>query len=315
DPQVMVGANLPIIGGGLRVATGDLFIAEACEYCNSFLSFNPTIAVILNVEEDHLDFFSGINDIIKSFHAFAKKVPPFGAVIVNADDESALAAACGLDQRVISFGIENGDVRAQNIENTGSGACFTLFHNGEELAPISLKVCGRHNVYNALAAAAAALELHISPKCIAAGLSKFTGASRRFEHKGEVHGAQVYDDYAHHPSEVRATLTAAREHTNGRIICAFQPHTYTRTMALCDDFAKALSLADVVYLTDIFAAREKNTKGITAELISDKIPGARYIPKFGDVAREILNIAEPGDLILSMGAGDVFHIAEMLVCE
>lgn len=313
NPQVMVGANLPIIGGGLRVASGDLFIAEACEYCNSFLSFYPTIAVILNVDEDHLDFFSGIDDIVASFHRFAASVPAFGAVIANADDNNAMRATEGLDQKIITFGVNSGDVMAKNIISDENGSTFTLWRNGEKLVDIKLQVSGKHNIYNALAAAAAAMELHISPKCIAAGLSKFTGASRRFEYKGECSGALVYDDYAHHPSEVSATLNAAREHKPDRIICAFQPHTYTRTNALCDDFAKALSLADIVFLADIYAAREKNTLGITSEMISSKIPSAKYVPKLCDIAEEIVKIAKPGDLILSMGAGDVYLVAEMLV--
>lgn len=314
DPQVMVGANLPIIDGNLRVASSDLFVAEACEYCNSFLSFCPTIAVILNIEEDHLDFFSGIDDIIASFHAFAQKVPSYGAVIVNADDEHACRAAEGLDQRVVSFGIERGDVTAKRICTSASGTSFTLCRNGEELVEIRLMVTGRHNVYNALAAAAAALELHVSPKCIAAGLAKFGGASRRFEYKGTCQGAEVYDDYAHHPSEVRATLAAARERNPGRIICAFQPHTYTRTRALCRDFAAALAGADVVYLADIYAAREKSIDGVTSELISSRLPGSRYVPKLSDIAEEIRKIAQPGDMIFSMGAGDIYQVADML-CE
>lgn len=314
DPQVMVGANLPIIDGNLRVASSDLFVAEACEYCNSFLSFCPTIAVILNIEEDHLDFFSGIDEIIASFHKFAEKVPSYGAVIVNADDEHACRAVEGLDQRVVSFGIERGDVMAKRICTSNGKTSFTLCRNGEELVEIRLLVTGRHNVYNALAAAAAALELNISPKCIAAGLSKFGGASRRFEYKGTCQGAEVYDDYAHHPSEVRATLAAARERNPGRIICAFQPHTYTRTRALCRDFAAALAGADVVYLADIYAAREKSIDGVTSELISSRLPGAHYVPKLSDIAQEIKKIARPGDMIFSMGAGDIWQVADML-CE
>ena len=314
DPQVMVGADLPIIGGNLRVASGDLFIAEACEYCNSFLSFCPTIAVILNVEEDHLDFFSGIDEIIASFRAFAEKVPSYGAVVVNADSENACRAAEGLSQRVVGFGIERGNVTAKNIQTSADGMRFTLCRNGEELVEIPLRVTGRHNVYNALAAATAALELNISPKCIATGLSKFGGAARRFEWKGECRGAMVYDDYAHHPSEVRATLSAARERNPGRIICAFQPHTYTRTRALCRDFAAALSLADEVYLADIYAAREQPIEGVTSRLIADRLPGAHYVPRFEDIAEQIRAEARPGDLILTMGAGDIYKVAELL-CE
>ena len=208
----MVGAHLPIIGGGVRVANGKLFIAEACEYCNSFLNFNPTIAVILNVEEDHLDFFSGIEDIIKSFNAFAERLPEDGAVGVNADDAEAMRAINGVDRKIVTFAVDcDADVCAKKIKFDSSGASFMLNVSGEDVVEIKLSVAGKHNVYNALAAAAAALELGISPKCIAAGLAKFTGAGRRFEYKGEYNGAKIYDDYAHHPSEVTATLTAVKQ--------------------------------------------------------------------------------------------------------
>lgn len=313
DPQIMVGAHLPIIGGGVRVANGKLFIAEACEYCNSFLNFNPTIAVILNVEEDHLDFFSGIEDIIKSFNAFAERLPEDGAVVVNADDAEAMRAIDGVDRKIITFAVDcDADVCAKKIKFDSNGASFMLNVNGEDVVEIKLSVAGKHNVYNALAAAAAALELGISPKCIAAGLAKFTGAGRRFEYKGEYNGAKIYDDYAHHPSEVTATLTAVKQMGYKRVICAFQPHTYTRTAALKDDFIKALSLADKVILADIYAAREKNTIGITSQVISDGIADAEYIQGFEHIKQRLAQLAEPGDLILTMGAGDIYRVGEML---
>ena len=312
DPQVMVGANLPIIGGNLRVASGDLFIAESCEYCNSFLSFSPTIAVVANVEEDHLDFFSGIEDIIDSFRAFCNLVPEDGYVVYNADDQNACKVICGLSKNIISFGIENGEIRAENIRENQNGVSFMLTRDGEELSEVSLTVSGRHNIYNALAAAASAMALGVSPKCIAAGLSKFSGASRRFEFKGTCNDAPVYDDYAHHPSEVSATLSAARSRAPRRIICAFQPHTYTRTAALADDFADALSIADIVYVADIFAAREKPVEGVTSALISDKISGAKNLHSFEEIAAEIRRVATADDMILTMGAGDICRVAEIL---
>ena len=312
DPQVMVGANLPIIGGNLRVSSGDLFIAEACEYCNSFLSFSPTIAVVSNVEEDHLDFFSGIDDIIRSFRAFCKLVPEEGFVIYNADDENACKVVSGLDKKLISFGINNGEIRAERIRNSEKGVNFLLTENGEELVEVELAVSGKHNIYNALASIASALSLGVSPKCIAAGLSKFSGASRRFEFKGTCNGAPVYDDYAHHPSEVAATLSAARSRAPKRIICVFQPHTYTRTAALATDFAEALSLSDVVFLADIFAAREKPVPGVTSELISSKISGAENLHSMDEIADKIREIATEDDMILTMGAGDIFKVAELL---
>lgn len=317
NPQVMVGAYLPVLNGGLRVAHSNLFIAEACEYCNSFLNFNPTIAVILNVEEDHLDFFKDIDDIKASFHAFAGRVPANGTVIANFDDENARCAVQELNRKILSFGIENpnADIRAVNLTQEARRTVFTLVQGEEELVDVSLQVAGLHNVYNALAAAAAALELGISPKCIAAGLAKFKGAGRRFEYKGSLNGADIYDDYAHHPSEVRATLAAARDMGYSRIICAFQPHTYTRTAALKEDFIQALGAADKVLLADIYAAREKNTIGITSQILSDGIPGAEYIPSFEGLAARLNELMQPHDLVLTMGAGDIYRVGEMLIAE
>lgn len=313
NPQVMVGANLPIIGGGVRVANGNLFIAEACEYCNSFLNFNPTIAVISNIEEDHLDFFKDIDDIISSFRAFAEKVPEDGAVVVNFDDENAMRAVKGLEKKVVTFGTKDGaDVQAKNIVSENGKTEFSMVRNGEEIK-ITLSVAGMHNVYNALAAAAASMELGVSPKCIAAGLSKFTGVGRRFEYKGDFNGAKVYDDYAHHPSEVAATLNTVKTMGFERVICVFQPHTYTRTAALKDEFIKALGIADVALLAHIYAAREKNTIGISSKVISDNIENAEYIETFEGLVKRIGEIAQPGDLILTMGAGDIYQVGEMLV--
>ncbi len=315
DPQVMVGANLPIIGGNLRVSTSDLFIAEACEYCNSFLSFYPTIAIIANVEEDHLDFFKGgLVDIIKSFRKFSELVPESGFVIYNADDKNVCKVVDGTNKNTISFGIENGEIRAKRIVSREDGVSFCLVRDDEELVEMNLMVSGMHNVYNALAAAASALALGVSPKCIAAGLSKFSGASRRFEFKGKCNGALVYDDYAHHPSEVSATLSAARSRAPKRIICAFQPHTYTRTASLCNEFAKELEKADIVYVADIFAAREKPIEGVTSELITSKLSGAKELHSMEEIAAEIKQIAREGDMIFSMGAGDIYKLCEML-CE
>ncbi|MBE6915155.1 MAG: UDP-N-acetylmuramate--L-alanine ligase [Ruminococcaceae bacterium] len=315
DPQVMVGANLSVIGGGMRIADSDLFIAEACEYCNSFHHFRPTVAVILNVDEDHLDFFSGIEDIIASFHKFASIVPKNGGcVVVNADDPNAMRAVCHLDREILTFGIENSaDVRAENIVYTDSETVFDLVFRGEILTKITLSVLGKHNVYNALSACTAALKLGVSPEHIAAGLSEFTGAGRRFEPKGAYHGAKVYDDYAHHPSEVRATLGAVKALGYDRVICIFQPHTYTRTAALKEEFAAALSLADQVCMVPIYAAREKNTIGIASSAIADLIPNSLDFEDFDTCVAWLSEHAKTGDLVLTMGAGDVYKIGEMLL--
>ncbi len=314
DPEVMIGADMREIGGVLRIADSDLFIAEACEYCNSFLNFKPSVAVVLNIEEDHLDFFSGIDEIIDSFASFLRGVKPDGTIIINGDDKNAREALSRSGCAGITFGFStDADVRAENIEYKNGFPSFDLIYKGEKLSDIRLAVMGEHNIKNALAASAAALAIGIGKADIAHALSGFTGVSRRMEYKGEFGGARIYDDYAHHPSEIETTLKAARKAYNGRIICVFQPHTYTRTAALKDDFAKALKLADKVVLADIFAAREKNENGIDSRIISDKIDGAEYISGFAEIADYLKKTIEENDLVITMGAGNIREVGEMLI--
>lgn len=313
DPEVMIGADMREIGGVLRIAHGELFIAEACEYCNSFLNFNPTIAIVLNVEEDHLDFFSGINDIISSFAKFISRTKKSGIVIVNADDKNAVRAAEIAGRKALTFGLSGkADVTARNIEYTDGFPSFTLVCKGDELARIRLSVLGEHNIKNALAASAAAISMRIQPETIANALAAFTGVGRRMEYKGKYRGAKIYDDYAHHPSEVETTLRAVRRAHKGRIVCVFQPHTYTRTAALKDDFAKSLALADKVILADIYAAREKNTIGIDSSAIGSLIDGALCISGFENIVTELCDTVSDGDFVLTMGAGDIYKVGEML---
>lgn len=313
DPEVMIGADMREIGGVLRISDGDLFIAEACEYCNSFLNFKPTVAIVLNVEEDHLDFFSGIDDIVKSFSRFVSNTKTGGIVVVNGDDENALRAVNATGREYVTFGLsETADVTALNIEYTDGFPSFTLAYKGEEIIKIRLSVLGEHNIKNALAASAAALSMGISAECIAKALAGFTGVGRRMEYKGEYNGAKIYDDYAHHPSEVETTLRAVRRAHAGRIVCVFQPHTYTRTAALKDDFAKALSLADTVILADIYAAREKNTIGIDSSAIGDLMTNAECISGFDKILNSLCETVKKGDMVITMGAGDVYKVGEML---
>ncbi len=313
DPEVMIGADMREIGGVVRIADGDLFIAEACEYCNSFHNFRPTISIILNVEEDHLDFFSGIDDIINSFAKFICNTKNSGIIIVNGDDENALEAVKRSGREAITFGLgENVDVTAKSITYKNGYPSYTLVYKGDEIADIRLSVLGEHNIKNSLAAAAAALAMRIKPDIIAKALGAFTGVGRRMEYKGEYNGAKVYDDYAHHPSEIATTLNAVRRANDGRIICIFQPHTYTRTAALKDDFAKALSLADKVILSDIFAAREKNTIGIDSSAIGDKMTNAVCISGFDNIVDELVKTVKEDDFVLTMGAGDIYKVAEKL---
>lgn len=313
DPSVMLGGVLPVMGAGHRVGQGETIILESCEYCNSFLSFAPTVAVILNVDADHLDFFKDLEDVKHSFRRFAQLVPDRGCVVADLDDANTMDALAGIDRRVVTFGLEQGDVHAEHLTWENGFGRFDVVYQGGMYAHVELSVPGEHNVRNALAAAAAAIELNVPARAIEAGLNAFTGAGRRFEFKGEYHGAKVYDDYAHHPDELRALLTTARTLGYERVICAFQPHTYTRTKALFDDFAAVLKLPDRVLLAEIFAARETDTLGISSADLAAKIPGAEFCPTLEDVTARLAQLARPGDLILTVGAGSIYLAGEALV--
>lgn len=312
DPSVMIGGTLPILGAGHRVGHGDLIIAESCEYCNSFLSFAPTVAVILNVEEDHLDFFKDLEDIKRSFRRFAELVPSNGSVIVNQDNPGARSVAYGLDAFTFGLG-ERAECTAVNLHKEKGHLVFDVCVHGEPYAHVKLQVYGLHNVSNALAATAAAYVLGVPGSAVEEGLAAFTGAGRRFEKKGSYRGADVYDDYAHHPDELRALLTMAKTLGYQRVVCAFQPHTYTRTAALFDDFVTALRLADVVILAEIYAARETDTLGMSSEKLAQKIPGAASCRSLEEVTARLAETVCPGDLVLTVGAGDIYLAGEALV--
>ena len=314
DPTVMIGGTLPMLHSGYRVGRGDTIILESCEYCNSFLHFFPTVAVVLNVEADHLDFFKDLDDIKRSFRRFAQLTPPDGRIVVNADDEGAMDALKGLP--LFTFGCREGaDCQARDLTWHGGRPDFDVVVDGKVYTHLSLRVAGLHNVYNALAAAAAAYVLGIPSKAVRQGLEGFFGAGRRFELKGQYNGARVYDDYAHHPAELHALLEMAQSLGCERVICAFQPHTYTRTKALFDDFVRELQLADLVILTDIYAAREQNTIGISSRDLAERIPGALYCPSLPEAAEKLRELAQPGDLIVTAGAGDIYTVGEMLLSK
>ena len=315
DPTVMIGGTLPLLHSGYRVGRGDTIILESCEYCNSFLNFFPTVAVILNVEADHLDFFKDLADIEHSFHAFADLVPQRGYIISNADDPGAREAVKGLSHPVFTFGIADpdADCTAHNVAFHDGCPTFDVVIRGETYAHVELHIAGRHNILNSLAAASAAYVLGIPGSAVEEGLATFHGAGRRFEHKGTFHGADVFDDYAHHPAELHALLTTAQSMGYERVICAFQPHTYTRTKALFDDFVRELQLPDVTILAEIYAAREKNDIGISSQDLAAKIPGAVYCSTLDQVADQLAELARPGDLILTVGAGDIFRAGEKLL--
>ena len=313
DPTVMIGGTLPLLGAGHRVGKGDTIILESCEYCNSFLSFFPTIAVILNIEADHLDFFKDLEDVERSFRRFADLVPEGGRIIANRDDANTMATLAGETRPVTTFGLEEGDVHAAGLTWEKGLPAFDVVCRGEVYAHVSLKVPGLHNVKNALAAAASAMALGVPGEAVERGLAQFRGAGRRFEHKGSFHGAEVYDDYAHHPGELEALLDTARSPGSERVVCAFQPHTYTRTAALFDDFVEVLKKPDVTLLAEIFAAREDNESGISSRDLAERIPGARYFATLPEVTAALRELARPGDLILTVGAGDVYTVGEALV--
>ncbi len=315
DPTVMIGGTLPLLGAGHRVGRGDTIILESCEYCNSFLSFFPTVAVILNIDADHLDFFKDLADVERSFRAFADRVPEGGMIVANCEDENTMLTLRGETRPILTFGVEKGDVHGANLVRKGGMSEFDVLYRGERYAHVVLSVPGIHNVKNALAAAAAAVALSIPGSAVERGLAGFTLPGRRFEHKGEYNGAHLYDDYAHHPGELSALLDAAAALKPKRIVCAFQPHTYSRTHELFDDFVKVLRRPDVTLLAEIYAARERNTIGISSKDLADKIPGSVYCPTLEDVTARLRELARPGDLILTVGAGDIYTAGEALLGE
>ena len=306
-PTVMIGGTLSMLHSGYRVGREDTIILESCEYCNSFLHFFPTVAVVLNVEEDHLDFFTGgLPEIKESFRKFAQLVPPEGRIVANADAPGAMDALKGLP--LFTFGrSESADCRAENLTWEHGRPEFDVVVDGRLYTHLALHVAGEHNLSNALAAASAAYVLGVPGRAVKLGLEGFFGAGRRFECKGQCRGAKIYDDYAHHPAEIRALLEMTRSLGYDRVICAFQPHTYSRTKALFADFVRELKKADLAVLTDIFAAREKNTAGVSSRDLAAEIPGALYCPSLQEAEQCLMDLARPGDLILTVGEALARH--------
>ena len=319
DPTVSVGGMLKDIGGNIRVGGQETFVVEACEYTNSFLSFFPTIEVSLNVEADHLDFFKDIDDIRHSFKLFAEKLPEDGLLVINKDIKHSEYFTQALKCRVVTFGHEkDADYTANFISyDKFAHPSYTLFYKGEELAQVELGVTGEHNIYNSLAAIAVARSLDIPMEVILRGLKRFTGTDRRFQKKGSVNGFTIIDDYAHHPQEIAATIEAAKKYPHRKLWIVFQPHTYSRTAALLDDFAGALSQADEIVLADIYAAREKNTIGISSDDLRkhmlEQNTNVYYIPKFEDIEDFLLQHVEEGDVLITMGAGDIYKVGDDLL--
>ncbi len=319
DPTISVGGILQAIGGNIRVGHSQTFITEACEYTNSFLHFFPRIGIILNIEEDHLDFFKDLNDIRHSFHQFAGLLPEDGSLVINSDIQNYPEIYEGLSCNIVTYGLQHeADYNADAISFDDRGAVsFDLIKHGENKGRIELSVPGIHNVSNALAAIATAELLDIDPQTIRHGLKLFTGTDRRFEYKGTFRGVTVIDDYAHHPTEIMATLKAAVNYPHKELWCVFQPHTYTRTKAFFKEFAEALSHADHIVLADIYSARETDDLGISsadlAEAIQKLGKNAVYLPSFEAIEDYLKKHCANGDLLITMGAGDVVNIGEDLL--
>lgn len=319
DPTISVGGILSSIHGNLRVGDSEYFISEACEYTNSFLNFRPRYSIILNIEAEHLDFFKDINDIRHSFHEYASNTLAGGATIINGEIDRYEEIVAGLPQKIITYGFDSKyDFYPENITYDDKAcASFTAMRQGSPLFDVKLSVPGAHNVSNALAAIALSTTLGLNKESILTGLDKFGGADRRFQYKGKVNGVTIIDDYAHHPTEIRATLTAAQKYPHDRLVLCFQPHTYSRTKAFLNDFADVLSMADVVVLADIYAAREQNTYGISSkdilDLLLEKGVNAHYFPSFEEIEKFLSENCVNGDLLITMGAGNVVEIGEDLL--
>lgn len=319
DPTISVGGILPVIGGNIRVGNSDVFVTEACEYTNSFLDFHPYISIILNVEEDHMDFFKDIDDIRNSFRKFANLLPSSGGLVINKNIEHMDIITDGLNCKVITYSeSQDADYCAKNIcfDNFGN-ASFDFYKYGSFISRIQLSVAGAHNVSNALSVIAVADMLDIDLSATQEGLLSFKGTNRRFQYKGERNGVTIIDDYAHHPTEIRATLTSVQNYPHREVWCIFQPHTYTRTKAFFREFAEALSLADHVILADIYAARETDTLGMSSEALADAIKSlgkdAYYFPSFKEIESFVIENCIHGDVLITMGAGDVVNIGDSLL--
>lgn len=320
DPTVSVGGELNILNGNYRIGNSEFFITEACEYVESFLELSPKIAVVLNVEADHLDYYRDIEHIKNTFCKFEDKLPSDGTIVINTDDENTKCLIDNCKCNKITFGINKpANYMAKNIAFERDITTYDLYVNNKCLLKIELAVPGIHNVYNSLACIAVCNAYNLDLRIVKDALYKFGGAKRRFEKKGEFNGATIYDDYAHHPSEIKATLSAAKEKKKNRVWCVFQPHTYTRTKALLNEFSESFYDADNVIITDIYAAREKDTGDISSKDLVDKIKAtsknAVYMKDFNEIEEFLKEKLEPGDLFLTIGAGDVYKIGEEIVNE
>lgn len=313
DPTAIIGGKLPLIGGNSRVGKSNLMVCEACEFNDSFLHLHPAVSIILNIDNDHLEYFKTLENLKAHFHKYASQTSQ--AVIYNGDDANTIEALKGIDIKKITFGFgKDCDFTASNIKmEEESHDEFKILKNGNEIAHVKLKIPGKHNVLNALAAAAAADLLGADAKSIEKGLNEYAGAGRRFEILGTFGGVTVADDYAHHPTELKATLTAAKEMGFKQVWAVFQPFTYSRTAMLMDDFAEVLKIPDRVVLAEIMGSREVNTFNVYSKDLAEKVPGSVWFPDFKSIADYVVKNAQPGDLVITLGCGDIYKAAKMML--
>lgn len=313
DPSAIIGGKLPLLGGNSRIGKSETIVCEACEYVDSFLQMHPAIAVITNVDADHLDYFKTLDNIIKSFNKFANQTT--NLIVVNGDDKNTMKSVQGMHLPIVTFGLGNhNDYYADEITKfNGAFDKFAVYKNRKKLLEIELSVPGEHNIYNALATVVVADLMGVDAKVISKSLHEFSGVHRRFEILGRPGGVTVADDFAHHPTEIRATLTAAKDMGFKKVRAVFQPHTYSRTQTFLNEFAEVLSIADEAVVSEILAVREENVYNIYAEDLVKKIENGKCIHTFEEIAEYIEKNAEPGDLVITMGGGNVYRCANMIL--
>ncbi|MDD5921900.1 MAG: UDP-N-acetylmuramate--L-alanine ligase [Eubacteriales bacterium] len=320
DPTIFVGGELPAIGGNVKVGKGDYFVAEACEYRDSFLNLRPRIEIILNIDSDHLDYFKDVQSIEKSFEKFASYIPEGGTLIAY-DANPFVSQIVQKHPNAITYGYSsNSDYWASDIHFDNGMPIFQVHHGDENLGEVRLQIPGEHNILNSLAAFACTHMLGADPKVIIETLDSYRGTERRFDVKGTFGpGVKLVDDYAHHPTEIEATLAAADNIPHKKLWVLFQPHTYTRTLALFDRFTDAFEKADMVILADIYAAREKDIYNISSEKLADAIrekhpdKPVMYMKSFEEIADYVYQHAEKGDLVLTVGAGDIYKVGDLIL--